>query len=63
MNLWELDEPAVDVVLHLHENREDPMTALVEASLAYGLPIEEIVAAYRTHLHELRVSKQGNKKR
>ena len=52
MNLWELDEPAVDVVLRLHENRADPMTALVETSIAFGMPIEEVIASYRMHLKE-----------
>lgn len=52
MNLFELNEPTTDVVLYLNEHKGEPMVALYEASLEFGLPIEEIVAAYRRHLVE-----------
>lgn len=52
MNLFELNEPSIDVVLFLNENQHDPRMALAEASVRFGMPTEEILAIYRRHLVE-----------
>lgn len=52
MKFFELDDPHVDVVMFLNENKHEPKMALVDASLHFGLPTEEILTIYRRHLKE-----------
>lgn len=51
MKIWELTEPQMDVVLKLKEYK-DPKQGLIETALHFELPVEEITAIYRRHLHE-----------
>ena len=49
MKLWELTDPEAKVISHLHENRKDPVRALIETSLRFDMEVGEVVDLYKKY--------------